>query len=141
MSRTFPRPTRSSLPAPQASRATRVARAVLVVAVVAFGVTTIPGVRSSPGFDVRFDGWLQCGGYVLAAAVAAAPHVTRRGLRDPWRWIAASLALRAVGFLVFVLFVRTDPSPSSPSWADAAWLSSSAALLVSLTAATVGTQR
>ena len=107
--------------------------ALLGAVVVAFAVTTIPGVRSSPGFDVRFDGWLQCGGYVLAAAVAVARPATRSAHRVLWAWIAAALALRALGFLVYVLFVRTGQGPPpAPSWADAAWLASAGALLVGL---------
>lgn len=107
--------------------------ALLGVLVVAFAVTTIPGVRSSPGFDVRFDGWLQCGGYVVAAAVAVARPATRSPRLALWAWIAAALAFRALGFLVFVLFVRTSQGPPpAPSWADAAWLASAGALLVGL---------
>ena len=105
---------------------------LLAAALVAFAVTVIPGVRSSPGFDGRFDGWLQCGGYVLAAAVAMARPTTHPARRALWGWIAAALALRALGFLVFVLFVRTDQPAAYPSWADAAWLASSGALLVGL---------
>lgn len=107
--------------------------ALLGAVIVAFAVTTVPGVRSSPGFDVRFDGWLQCGGYVVAAALAVARPVTRSMHRAMWAWIAASLALRAVGFLVYVLFVRTDQGqPPSPSWADVAWLAGAGTLLLGL---------
>jgi PAS domain S-box-containing protein len=106
--------------------------AVLGMVLAAFAVTTIPGVRAVPGFDARFDGWLQCGGYVAAAAVAVTRPVARPAHRALWAWIAAALALRAVGFLVFVLFVRTDRPPAYPSPADAAWLASSGALLVGL---------
>jgi PAS domain S-box-containing protein len=121
------------MPIEQANSAVWAGFALLGALVVAFAVTTIPGVRSSPGFDVRFDGWLQCGGYVVAAAVAVARPVIRSARRALWVWIAASLALRAVGFLVYVLFVRTDQGPpTSPSLADAAWLASSGTLLVGL---------
>jgi PAS domain S-box-containing protein len=106
--------------------------AVLGGFLVAFAATTVPGVRSSPGFDPRFDGWLQCGGYVAAAAVAVARPMTRPARRALWAWIAAALALRAVGFLVYVIFVRTDQPQAYPSPADAAWLASSGALLVGL---------
>lgn len=105
---------------------------LLIAGVLAFAVTTVPGVRSTPGFDVRFDGWLQCAGYAAAAAVAAARPATRRTRRTSWAWIAASLVLRAAGFLVFVLFVRTDQPQAYPSPADFAWLASSGVLLVGL---------
>jgi PAS domain S-box-containing protein len=121
------------MPVEQASSAVWAGFALLGVLVAAFALTTIPGVRSAPGFDVRFDGWLQCGGYVVAAVLAMARPVIRSARRALWGWIAASLALRAVGFLVYVLFVRTDQGPpTSPSWADAAWLASSGTLLVGL---------
>ena len=118
--------------APQASPAVWALIAVLGAFLVAFAVTTIPGVRSAPGFDVRFDGWLQCGGYVAVAAVALARPGTWRTRRALWAWIAAALALRAVGFMVYVLFVRTDGLQAYPSPADGAWLASSGALLVGL---------
>jgi PAS domain S-box-containing protein len=125
-------PTRSSVPTSLGNTGVRAGLVVLGAAVVAFAVTTLPGVRSSSGFDSRFDGWLQCGGYVLAAAVAVARPVTRHTRRASWAWISASLVLRAVGFLAFVLFVRTDRPPAYPSVADAAWLGSAGALLVGL---------
>lgn len=117
---------------PRPGPAVWAATAALGVVAVAFAATTLPGVRSSPGFDVRFDGWLQCGGYVAAAVVVLARPGTRRARRALWVWIAAAVGLRAVGFLVFVLFVRTDRPQAYPSPADAAWLASSGALLVGL---------
>ncbi|MFL6132558.1 MAG: hypothetical protein ACJ72A_07140, partial [Nocardioidaceae bacterium] len=123
-------PTRSSVPTSLENTRVRAGLVVLGAAVVAFAVTTVPGVRSSSGFDSRFDGWLQCGGYVLAAAVAVARPLTRHTRRASWAWISASLVVRAVGFLTFVLFVRTDRPPAYPSVADAAWLGSAGALLV-----------
>jgi hypothetical protein len=69
------------MPIEQANSAVWAGFALLGALVVAFAVTTIPGVRSSPGFDVRFDGWLQCGGYVVAAAVAVARPVIRSARR------------------------------------------------------------
>ena len=115
--------------APQPNVVVWAGLAVLAAGIVAFAATTVPGVRSSPGFDVRIDGWLQCGLYVLAAAVAAARPAIRHARRSSWSWIAASLLLRAAGFLVFVVFVRTDRPQAYPSWADAAWLASDGALL------------
>jgi PAS domain S-box-containing protein len=105
---------------------------MLGAAVVAFAVTTVPGIRSSSGFDANFDGWLQCGGYVLAAGVAVARPATRHTRRVSWAWIAASLVLRAVAFVVFVLFVRMAQPQVYPSMADAAWLASAGTLLVGL---------
>ena len=83
MSKTLSRPARSSMPVQQAGRAVWAGFVLLGGVLVAFAVTTIPGVRSSPGFDWRFDGWLQCGGYVVAAAVAVARPATRSARRAP----------------------------------------------------------
>jgi hypothetical protein len=56
---------------PTAGRAVRAVQAVALVLVAAFSVTTIPGVRSSPGFHTLLEGWLQGTAYVVVAAVAA----------------------------------------------------------------------
>lgn len=118
--------------APRASLGVRFLVAVLGAFVVSFAATVVPGVRSTPGFNVPFDAWLQCGGYVAVAALAVARPTTLPARRALWAWIAAALALRAVGFLVYMLFVRTDRPQAYPSPADAAWLASSGALLVGL---------
>jgi PAS domain S-box-containing protein len=104
----------------------------LAVAVAAFALTTVPGVRGSPGFDTRYDGWLQLGGYAMAAAVAVARPVARRQHRTLWSLVAGALVLRACAFVVFVLFVRREQPSSYPSMADFAWLASAGVLLIAL---------
>ena len=95
---------------------------LLVLEVVVFLVSTIPGVRSEPGFDPLLDGWLQGAGYVTAAAVAAYRPLTSAVDRPVWAWLAAGLAARALGFVLFLSYVRyQDPLPY-PSVADVAWL-------------------
>ncbi len=111
---------------------TSVAAVLLLAAVVVLAYSTIPGVRDHVGFSPAYDGWAQCGGYVLCVVLALS--VWPEGRRSRWAWaaIATYLALRAAGFLVFVLHVRTQVPPSYPSLADGLWLASDAALAVGL---------
>ncbi|MET0687309.1 MAG: EAL domain-containing protein [Solirubrobacteraceae bacterium] len=105
--------------------------ALLVLEVIAFTISTLPGVRPD-SFSVPLDGWLQGGAYVTAAVLAAL-----RPLLDPqdrrwWTWLAAALAFRAAAFVVYLGFVRTmDPQPY-PSLADAGWLAMEACALVAI---------
>lgn len=57
-------------PLDRTGRPVRLAQLLLLVAVVAFAISVVPGVRGSAGFDVVLDGWLQGGAYVLTALVA-----------------------------------------------------------------------
>ena len=104
----------------------------LVLVVVAFCVTTIPGARSGRGFDPLLDGWLQVGGYLLAAAYACSHPLLHSRERLLWALVAAALCLRAAGFALFVTLVRTEVPQPYPSIADAAWLLSTVVLLVGL---------
>lgn len=99
-----------------------------ILVVVAVGV--VPGVRAAPGFDVLYDGWFQCSGYVLAAVLATARVAAPGTLRPVWAWVAAALSLRALGFLWAILVIRPSGSVVYPSVADACWLASGAALVV-----------
>lgn len=111
------------------------ARAVagaLVLEIIVFGVTTLPGIRTHPGFLPAIDGWLQGGIYVTAALLALLRPMT--STVDRWLWIGIGLALaaRAVGFVVQLAVVRTlDPRPY-PSWADAGWLAMYPLLMLGL---------
>ena len=108
---------------PGAVRVARLLLVVLLVEVVAFFVSTLPGVRSSPGFDPLFDGWLQGAGYVTAAAVAVVRPLSSPVERRITGWLAAAVAARALGFVLFLAVVRRRVPPPYPSIADAAWLS------------------
>ena len=88
------------------SRPARLLMALLLLAVIAFVVSTIPGVRAATGFetvgfDPLVDGWLQGGGYVTAAALAASGPSLAGGPRDR-AWLAAAVAARALGFVLFL---------------------------------------
>ncbi len=104
----------------------------MVLVVVVFCVTTVPGARSEPGFDPLLDGWLQVGGYLLAAAYACSHPLLHARERLLWGLVAAALVLRAAGFALFVTLVRTEVPQPYPSIADAAWLLSTLVLIVGL---------
>jgi diguanylate cyclase (GGDEF)-like protein len=117
---------------PRASLVADLLIGLLLLEVAAFFVGTLPGIRDTPGFSPLLDGWLQGAGYVTAAAVAAMRPLLSAVDRAVWVWLAAALAARALGFVLFLGFVRTqDPLPY-PSVADAAWLSMYGFMLVGL---------
>ena len=95
---------------------------LLAIELVAFAISTVPGVRSHAGFDSPLDGWLQGSAYVTLAVLCALRPAIRPDQRRAWTWIAAALAARAVGVVLYLGFVRElDPVPY-PSVADALWL-------------------
>ena len=107
-------------------------RLAVVVMAGAFVVTTIPGVRSTVGFDPILDGWLQGGSYALLAALAWTRPLLFVRDRGLWASVATAVTFRALGFLLFLAVVRErDPLPY-PSVADAAWLAVPLAFLLSL---------
>ena len=115
-------------PPARAARAVVVALLVLALPVAAFVVSTIPGVRSGPGFSVPLDGWLQGAVNVALAALAVGAAALNR---DAFWWlVAAAVATRAAGFVLYLGVVRTQEPIPYPSLADAAWLSSGLLLLV-----------
>ena len=69
------------------SRTAQVLLGLLVLEIAAFTVSTVPGVRSSPGFDPLIDGWLQGAGYVTAAALAVLRPLTSTTDRTIWGWL------------------------------------------------------
>ena len=105
---------------------------LLALELAAFCVTTIPGVRSGPGFLAWADGWLQAFIYLTAAALAALRPMLSNEDRKLWSAVAAALGARAVGFVVQLAWVRAQHPPPFPSVADAAWLLTYPLLLVGL---------
>lgn len=104
----------------------------LALQVVAFVISTLPGVRGSPGFEPLLDGWLQGSAYVTAAVLVALRPAMSGSDRSAWTWVAAGLVARAIGFVLFLAVVREmDPRPY-PSGADVAWLAMPVLLLVGL---------
>ncbi|GCD88960.1 PAS domain-containing sensor histidine kinase [Nocardioides sp. LS1] len=111
--------------------AVRGCQLVLLVLVAAFAVTTVPGVRGD-GFDTALDGWLQGSAYVACALVAVLRPVRSVVARPLWVLVATALVLRALGFVLYLGYVRTLTPPPYPSVADLAWLAMSVVLLVAL---------
>jgi diguanylate cyclase (GGDEF)-like protein len=103
-------------------RTARALLAVLIVEVLLFGASTVPGVRSGPGFDPLWDGGVQAAGYLTAAALAVLRPVSRTADREIWSWLAAALAARALGFALYLWVVRWQVPEPVPSIADACWL-------------------
>jgi diguanylate cyclase (GGDEF)-like protein len=109
------------------SRAARLLMGALLLEVLLFLVSTVPGVRAATGFEATgfdpwLDGWLQGAGYVTAAVLAVLRPVASPVDRAVWAWLAAAVCARALGFVLFLTVVRQqDPIPY-PSVADAAWL-------------------
>lgn len=109
---------------------------VLVVAVVlvglAFAATTVPGVRSQPGFQVPVDGWLQGAGYVLLAALAVLRPLLVARDRLLWALVAAAMTTRSLAFLLYFSVVRTQSPMPYPSVSDGFWVASALLVLVAL---------
>ena len=110
----------------------RILLGLLIAEVVAFAVATVPGVRAAEGFHPLIDGWLQGAGYVTAAALACLRPLTSRADRATWSWMAAAVVARALGFVIFLVAVRTQQPTPYPSAADAAWLAMYVPMLVGL---------
>ncbi|MFN2540168.1 MAG: EAL domain-containing protein [Mycobacteriales bacterium] len=113
-------------------RRLRVCWLVLVVTLVAYTVTTVPGVRSHAGYNGWIDGWLQNGILVAATLLIAVRAALARPERLAWASLAVGVGLYALGNATYFAWVQyQDPLPF-PSVADAAWLTSYAFLYVGL---------
>jgi PAS domain S-box-containing protein len=106
---------------------------VVVLVGLAFAVTTLPHVRAGhPGFWVPVDGWLQGTGYALMALLILLRPVLVPEARALWWLLAAAVALRALGFLVYFTWVRTLVPQPYPSAADPLWLAASVVFVVAI---------
>ncbi len=117
-------------PAPSAWPAARVLLVALAAVCAVVALSTVPGVRSQPGFVPLWDGWFQCTGYALAAVAASVRAFTRTHHRLLWSLVSAALALRAFAF-VWSITVLGRPPPY-PSLADVCWLLSGVLLVAAL---------
>jgi diguanylate cyclase (GGDEF)-like protein len=111
--------------------------AALLLEVLAFFVVSAPGVRAAlgfetMGFDPWLDGWLQALGYVTAAVLAILRPFASPVDRAVWAWLAAAVTARALGFVLFLSYVRWQEPVPYPSVADAAWLTMYALMLAGL---------
>jgi PAS domain S-box-containing protein len=114
------------------TRSTRVLAWVTGVLIAAFAVTTVPGFRSSPTFHTGYDGWLQATAYVVVAVAALVRPVRARVDRLLWGLIGCAVVLRALGFVLFLGYVRLQDPPPYPSVADYAWLAMDGVLILAL---------
>ncbi len=97
----------------------------LVVGVVygAFLVSTLPGVRQQPGYNLLLDGVLNNIAYELSALVCfvRARHAVM--FVRSYFFLGVGLALYGLGNIFWTVFVRTQEPEPFPSAADALWLS------------------
>ncbi len=122
-----------TLPAPRHWRSrVAVMHALVLVLVLAFTATTLPGVRPRPGFRVDVDGWLQGTAYVAVALLAALRPALCRVDRLLWTLVAVGLALRAGAFVFLFAYLRPRHEFPVPSLSDAGWLGMCLALTAAL---------
>jgi PAS domain S-box-containing protein len=112
--------------------AVRGALVALGVVASVYVVSTIPGVRSTSGFNPRVDGWIQGSAFVLTAVVAALRPAVSAVDRLLWSLVALALALRAFAYLYYFAEIRTQVPQPYPSISDACWLASSLVLIAAL---------
>ncbi len=97
-----------------------------------FTITTLPGFRSDDSFDTGYDGWLQGTAYVAIAALAVVRPLSVRRDRLVWGLFGLSVCLRALGFVVYLGYVRHQEPQPYPSIADYCWLAMDGVLLLAL---------
>src|SRR6478735_6889757 len=102
--------------------AVRAVGALLVVELLVFGFSTVPGLRAHSGFAPWLDGSLQGAAYVTIAVLAALRPALMPTARLIWALVAVGLGMRALGFVLYLGFVRTIQPPPYPSVADFCWL-------------------
>jgi PAS domain S-box-containing protein len=100
--------------------------------VILFSITTLPGVRSDQAFHTGYDGWLQGTAYVVLAFVAVVRPLLVPRDRLVWGLLGLAVCLRALGFVLYLGFVRLEQPPPYPSIADYAWLAMDGVLLAAL---------
>ncbi len=126
---------RQALPTPasRGARATFAVQIALLLAVACFVVSTVPSFRpAGAGFIPLIDGWVQGSAYVLCAVLAALRPATSPVQRLLWSLVAAALAARALGFVLYLAVVRQLEPVPYPSVADVGWLVSCLLLLIVL---------
>jgi diguanylate cyclase len=106
--------------------------AFAVLALAVFVVSTVPGVRPKPGYNLVLDGFLNNLVYALAPAVCFVRARKATTFRPSWFILAIGLALYGAGNIYWTIAIRPlNPEPF-PSIADALWLSFYPCAFVSL---------
>jgi len=97
-----------------------------------YGITLLPGVRPTPGYQAAVDWWLNMTVDGLVIVVLALRTLIDRRDRAAWAVMTAGLvAAFAASTAYFAYYQYLDPIPS-PSWADAGWLIFYALLAIGL---------
>jgi signal transduction histidine kinase len=110
----------------------RVLAGIAGLLVLLFSFSTLPGVRPDHDFETSYDGWLQGTAYVGLALVAVVRPLVLRRDRLLWGLFGLAVCLRALGFVLFLGFVRLQDPPPYPSVADYTWLAMDAVMLLAL---------
>ena len=92
---------------------------LLVAVPLAFFVTTIPGVRSHPGYSLKMDGWLNNIAYMTAPMLCYLRLRKSTSYRASWLVLTAGLALYGLGNIYWTIAIRPlavdSRSPPSPT--------------------------
>jgi diguanylate cyclase len=102
--------------------AVRRSHRVLVVVLLGYCATTLPGLRSTGGYNVWIDGWLQNGVLVAAALVIYLRVLSVRADRLAWALIGTGVFLYALGNALYFGYVQYLTTVPTPSIADVSWL-------------------
>jgi diguanylate cyclase len=102
--------------------AVRRSHRVLVLVLVSYCATTLPGVRSTGGYNVWIDGWLQNGVLVAASLVIYLRVLSVRADRLAWALIGTGVFLYALGNALYFGYVQYLTTVPTPSIADVSWL-------------------
>ncbi|MDQ1614512.1 MAG: diguanylate cyclase, partial [Actinomycetota bacterium] len=98
-------------------------RRCLVLVLVLYSATTIPGVRSG-GYNALIDGWVQNGVLVGACLLVFVRVSLERSCRLAWASIGTGVGLYAIGNIIYFAYVQYLDAVSYPSVADLPWLGS-----------------
>jgi diguanylate cyclase len=105
------------------ARLERIVTALALLALTGFVVSTVPGVRSHPGYNLNLDGILNNVVYALAPAVCYVRSRRTMTNRASWNILTLGLALYGAGNIYWTIAIRPlNPEPF-PSLADGLWLS------------------
>jgi diguanylate cyclase (GGDEF)-like protein len=87
-----------------------------------FVISTIPGVRPEPGYNLLLDGVLNNVAYELSAVVCLWRARNATSFQRAWGVLGVGLAVYGAGNIYWTIFIRPqDPEPF-PTFADALWL-------------------
>jgi diguanylate cyclase len=84
----------------------RVLYVVVALVYATFVISTIPGVRPRPGYNLFLDGILNNIAYELSAVVCFVRARNALSYRRSWRWFGVGLALYGAGNIYWTIFIR-----------------------------------